>query len=127
PLRGLLAGGAGRAPHPPRPGLPAGDRGRAPGPGPVTLSVRDLRKAFGGVRAVDGVSFDLPRGEVRALIGPNGAGKTTVFNVLGGQLRPDAGEVRLGGERISGLSRTIRRGSCSTSRRRAWPPPSAAS
>jgi len=69
----------------------------------VTLSVRDLRKAFGGVRAVDGVSFDLPRGEVRALIGPNGAGKTTVFNLLGGQLRPDAGEVRLGGLRISGL------------------------
>jgi branched-chain amino acid transport system ATP-binding protein len=67
------------------------------------LSVRGLRKMFGGVRAVDDVSLDLPRGEIRALIGPNGAGKTTFFNMLTGQLRPDAGEVRLHGERISGL------------------------
>ncbi len=69
----------------------------------MILSVRDLRKTFGGVRAVDGVSFDLPRGEIRALIGPNGAGKTTFFNMLTGQLAPDAGEVWLGAERISGL------------------------
>ena len=67
------------------------------------LSVRGLRKVFGGVRAVDDVSLDLRRGEIRALIGPNGAGKTTFFNMLTGQLRPDAGEVRLHGERISGL------------------------
>jgi branched-chain amino acid transport system ATP-binding protein len=69
----------------------------------VILRVRDLRKAFGGVHAVDGVSLDLPRGEIRALIGPNGAGKTTLFNMLTGQLAPDAGEVWLGVERISGL------------------------
>ena len=62
-----------------------------------------MRKAFGGVRAVDGVTFDLPVGEIRALIGPNGAGKSTFFNILSGQLEPDAGTVRLHGEPISGL------------------------
>jgi branched-chain amino acid transport system ATP-binding protein len=67
------------------------------------LRVRDLRKLFGGVRAVDGVSFELASGEIRALIGPNGAGKTTCFNMLTGQLSPDAGDVWLGDERISGL------------------------
>jgi branched-chain amino acid transport system ATP-binding protein len=69
----------------------------------VTLTAHDLRKAFGGVRAVDGVTLELRRGDLRALIGPNGAGKTTFFNMLTGQLRPDSGEVRLGDERISGL------------------------
>ena len=52
---------------------------------------------------MDGVSLVLPKGEIRALIGPNGAGKTTLFNMLTGQLRPDAGEVRWKGERLSGL------------------------
>jgi len=69
----------------------------------VILRVRDLRKAFGGVHAVDGVSLELPRGEIRALIGPNGAGKTTLFNLLTGQLAADSGEVWLGDARISGL------------------------
>jgi branched-chain amino acid transport system ATP-binding protein len=67
------------------------------------LETRDLRKAFGGVSAVDGVSLALPRGELRALIGPNGAGKTTLFNMLTGQLRADAGEVRFKGESLTGL------------------------
>jgi branched-chain amino acid transport system ATP-binding protein len=67
------------------------------------LDVRGLSKSFGGVRAVDAVSLALPPGEIRALIGPNGAGKTTLFNMLTGQLRPDAGEVRWKGERLSGL------------------------
>ena len=62
-----------------------------------------MRKAFGGVRAVDGVTFALPVGEIRALIGPNGAGKSTFFNILSGQLEPDAGTVSLRGEPISGL------------------------
>lgn len=67
------------------------------------LDVRGLRKFFGGLRAVDGVDLALPRGEIRALIGPNGAGKTTLFNMLTGQLRADAGEVRFKGERLTGL------------------------
>ena len=67
------------------------------------LEVVDVRRAFGGVRAVDGVSFVLARGEIRALIGPNGAGKSTFFNILTGQLRADAGEVRWRGRRITGL------------------------
>jgi branched-chain amino acid transport system ATP-binding protein len=79
-----------------------GDRLTSEGSRSPILSVRGLRKAFGGVRAVDGVSFDLPPRQVCALIGPNGAGKTTCFNVLTGQLAPDAGVVRLGDERISG-------------------------
>ena len=57
------------------------------------LSVRRLAKAFGGVRAVDDVGFELAAGEMLALIGPNGAGKTTCFNMVGGQLAPDAGSV----------------------------------
>ena len=67
------------------------------------LSVRGLAKSFGGVRAVDDVSFDLGAGEMLALIGPNGAGKTTCFNMVGGQLAPDAGSVRLGGVELVGL------------------------
>jgi branched-chain amino acid transport system ATP-binding protein len=71
-------------------------------PTPV-LEVEDVRRAFGGVHAVDGVSFVLARGEIRALIGPNGAGKSTFFNILTGQLRADAGDVRWHGRSILGL------------------------
>ncbi|TWA52865.1 amino acid/amide ABC transporter ATP-binding protein 1 (HAAT family) [Azospirillum baldaniorum] len=67
------------------------------------LAVENLQRAFGGVQAVRGVSFALDAGEVLALIGPNGAGKTTCFNLLNGQLRPDAGTVRLDGVDIVGL------------------------
>ena len=56
------------------------------------LEVRALSKAFGGVRAVDDVSFDVAAGEFLALIGPNGAGKSTCFNMINGQLAPDAGD-----------------------------------
>jgi branched-chain amino acid transport system ATP-binding protein len=66
------------------------------------LLVEGLRKAFGGVVAVDDVSFDLSRGELLAMIGPNGAGKSTCFNLINGQLRPDAGVVRLAGRTITG-------------------------
>jgi branched-chain amino acid transport system ATP-binding protein len=66
------------------------------------LQVRNLTRSFGGVRAVDNVSFDLARGELLALIGPNGAGKSTCFNMINGQLRPDSGDVLLDGENIVG-------------------------
>ena len=72
-------------------------------PAEALLEVRGVRKAFGGVRAVDGVSLTLTRGEIRALIGPNGAGKTTLFNILTGQLAADEGQVLFRGERIDGL------------------------
>jgi branched-chain amino acid transport system ATP-binding protein len=66
------------------------------------LVARDLWKAFGGVQAVAGVSFDLAAGEVLALIGPNGAGKSTCFNLLNGQTAPDSGRVLLDGREITG-------------------------
>lgn len=68
------------------------------------LRAENLRKTFGGVRAVDGVSLDVAAGELLALIGPNGAGKSTCFNMLNGQLRPDGGRVVLAGRDITGLS-----------------------
>jgi branched-chain amino acid transport system ATP-binding protein len=67
------------------------------------LTAEGLHKSFGGVHAVDGIDLAVAKGEIVALIGPNGAGKSTCFNVIGGQLRPDAGRVRLGEEDITGL------------------------
>ena len=67
------------------------------------LVVRGLGKSFGGVRAVADVSFGVAPGEMLALIGPNGAGKSTLFNMVGGQLPPDAGAVLLEGVPITGL------------------------
>ena len=61
------------------------------------LEVTALSKAFGGVRAVDQVSFDVAAGELLALIGPNGAGKSTCFNMLNGQLASDSGSVHFDG------------------------------
>jgi branched-chain amino acid transport system ATP-binding protein len=74
-----------------------------PGPGGIALEVRDLRKAFGGVRAVDGCSFTVPRAKISGLIGPNGSGKTTTFNLLTGLVTPDSGTVLYGGENLAGL------------------------
>jgi branched-chain amino acid transport system ATP-binding protein len=68
------------------------------------LAVRDLRKAFGGVLAVRDVSFTVEASEMVALIGPNGAGKSTVFNMIGGQLRPDRGTVLLAGRPVTRLT-----------------------
>lgn len=85
-----------------------------------TLSCRDLRVHFAGVKAVDGVNLDLGRGEILGLIGPNGAGKTTLVNALTGFQRPSAGELRLDGEAVTrwpahklahhGVSRTFQSG-----------------
>jgi len=68
------------------------------------LEVARLAKSFGGVEAVRDVSFRVAPGELLAMIGPNGAGKTTCFNMLNGQLAPDAGSVRLEGREIVGLA-----------------------
>ena len=70
----------------------------------TVLEVTGLTKAFGGVHAVNGVSFSVAAGELLALVGPNGAGKTTCFNMLNGQIPPDAGEVRLNGTSLRGKS-----------------------
>src|SRR5260370_22248475 len=69
----------------------------------AVLEVRDLTKSFGGIRAVDGVSFAVHEGEILGLIGPNGSGKSTLFNCILGQLAPTSGEVRADGRRITGM------------------------
>lgn len=74
-----------------------------PAPQGVVLEVRDVSKAFGGIRAVNGLSMQLQGGKITALIGANGAGKTTVFNLLTGALSLDSGEVYLNGQDIAGL------------------------
>ncbi|SDE82836.1 branched-chain amino acid transport system permease protein [Thermus arciformis] len=76
---------------------PSGARGE------VVLEAQGLRKAFGGLLAVNGVFFALRRGEILALIGPNGAGKSTTFNLLTGAIPPDGGRVFLFGKEITGL------------------------
>ena len=70
----------------------------------TVLEARGLSRSFGGLAAVDQFSLALPENALYGVIGPNGAGKTTVFNLLTGVYRPDAGEIRLGGARIDGLS-----------------------
>src|SRR5262249_2902052 len=79
----------------------------APGPGdgsvagnPVVLQVRDLRKRFGEIEAVRGVSFEIHEGETYGLLGPNGAGKTTTISMVCGLLARDGGEVTLDSARI---------------------------
>ncbi len=67
------------------------------------LKVAGLTKSFGGVRAVGNVSFEVGAGELLALIGPNGAGKSTCFNMLNGQLAPDAGSIEFEGRQIVGM------------------------
>ena len=69
----------------------------------AVLSVGDIRLAFDGVVAVDGVSFEVEEGELFAVIGPNGAGKTSIFNVLSGVYRPQQGTVRFRGEDLVGM------------------------
>jgi branched-chain amino acid transport system ATP-binding protein/branched-chain amino acid transport system permease protein len=79
----------------PRPPAPAG------GPAEPVLSARGLRKAFGGVVAVDGLSLELRRGETTALIGPNGSGKTTALRLIAGAAVPDAGSIALGATEVT--------------------------
>jgi ABC-type branched-subunit amino acid transport system ATPase component/ABC-type branched-subunit amino acid transport system permease subunit len=83
------------------------ERAAPPAPAAVSehalLEVRGLAKRFGGLRAVNACSFSVPEGSITGLIGPNGSGKTTVFNLIGGTMAADAGEVWFEGRRIDGL------------------------
>lgn len=80
--------------------------------GSALLCVRNLVRSYGGVHAVAGVSFDVPRGSLTGMIGPNGAGKSTVLGMIAGAIRPDSGSIRLEGQEIGGLlaHRVARRG-----------------
>ncbi|MDQ5832121.1 MAG: ATP-binding cassette domain-containing protein, partial [Actinomycetota bacterium] len=80
--------------QPPPPPSPPSDK--------PLLEVKGLEKHFGGVHAVDGCSFAVPKGSITALIGPNGSGKTTAFNLIDGTMSPQAGEVWFDGQRIDG-------------------------
>lgn len=68
------------------------------------LEVHNIVKRFGGITAVDGVSFHVDHGEILGIIGPNGCGKSTLFNCILGQLSPTSGSVRLGGRDVTGLA-----------------------
>jgi branched-chain amino acid transport system ATP-binding protein len=68
------------------------------------LEVKDVRKAYGAIKAVDGVSFDVGPGEIVGVIGPNGSGKTTLFNSILGQIRPTSGAVAFEGEDVTAMS-----------------------
>jgi branched-chain amino acid transport system ATP-binding protein len=70
----------------------------------TVLDVAAISKRFGGVQAVEDVTFQVAAGEMLALIGPNGAGKSTCFNMLNGQIQPDAGRITLNNRDITGLS-----------------------
>jgi branched-chain amino acid transport system permease protein len=90
----------------PAPVVPAAPRepvpaARAPHSQNVVLEAKELTKRYGGLTAVDKVSFQVMEGEIRALIGPNGAGKTTFFNMLAGAIAPTSGEMFFRGERIT--------------------------
>jgi branched-chain amino acid transport system ATP-binding protein len=70
---------------------------------PPLLETRGLTRRFGGLLALDGVDLTLAEGEILGVIGPNGAGKTTLFSLIGGSLRPSAGEILLGGQPVTSL------------------------
>src|SRR4029079_18015316 len=71
------------------------------GSGDPMIEVRDVRRLFGGIAALDGVTLSVAEGRRRAIIGPNGAGRTTLFTVLPGELPPTSGTVRLRGEDVT--------------------------
>jgi branched-chain amino acid transport system ATP-binding protein len=87
------------------------------------LEVKDVSRRFGGIVALDEVSFEVGEGEIVGLIGPNGAGKTTAFNVITRLYRPDSGDLNFEGETLlstpphrvvaRGIARTFRTSSCS--------------
>ncbi len=93
-------------PEPRRAPMPASANDNAPAPAPISgaplLRIEDIRLAFRGVRALDGVTLDIREGEILGLVGPNGSGKSTLINVISGFYRPDAGSLVFAGEDASG-------------------------
>ena len=67
------------------------------------LEINNICKSFGGIKAVNNISFNIKKGSITALIGPNGAGKTTLFNIINGSIKPDSGSIKLNKELITGL------------------------
>ena len=109
PLHRILGAGAGHRDPGVRP-RPAPRRARFPQTGlartrAMKLEIRNLTKAFGGVRAIDDVSLDFPSGSLSAVIGPNGAGKSTFFNLISGAFPADTGQVLLDGQDVVRLPR----------------------
>ncbi len=87
-------------------------KSKTDGKGKIALEVVDLHKDFGGIKAVNGCSFSIPKGQISGLIGPNGSGKTTTFNLLTGVIPPDSGQVLYEGVDIAGWKpyRVFRKG-----------------
>jgi len=112
-LSRLLPAGPGRSRPADAPPLAKREQ---PGAGRALLEVRGLQKHFGGLVAVNDLSFEMKSGEILGLIGPNGAGKSTVFNLITGVLRVDTGEIRFLGEAIERMPQVgiARRGLCRT-------------
>ena len=77
---------------------------RAPGSGEVQLRIQGVSKRFGGVRAVNGISLDVARGDIVSVIGPNGAGKTSLLNMISGFYHPDTGSIALEGNDLTHLA-----------------------
>lgn len=94
-------GALGAEPDSPREGRPPAELLAS---GVPLLQATNLRRRFGGVVAVDGLSFQVQTGQIKAVIGPNGAGKTTLFNLITGLVRPEAGAVAVGGQLLKGLA-----------------------
>jgi ABC-type branched-subunit amino acid transport system ATPase component/ABC-type branched-subunit amino acid transport system permease subunit len=84
------------------PATPADASPRAPGNGRAVLEIANASRSFGGLRAVDAVSFNVTRGQIKSLIGPNGAGKSTLLNLVSGVQRPDDGRIVFEGHELSG-------------------------
>src|SRR5581483_4138857 len=100
-LRSVFLEGAGSNGSPAKASVPAARTG-PPADAPVLLELVEVTKRFGGIQAVDAVSFELRQGQILGLIGPNGAGKTTLFDLVSGFLVPDTGRIVLQDKDITG-------------------------
>ncbi|MGH9210011.1 MAG: ABC transporter permease subunit [Acidimicrobiales bacterium] len=107
-LRAVFLNSATGGDRPPGPQGPTAERDDGQPPSPAALEVVGLAASFGGVRAVDGVSFDVAPGEIVGVIGPNGAGKTTMFDVLSGFVPPVGGRVVVAGRDVTGRRASVR-------------------